>query len=173
LKAAQDAFTNVTAACAACHAKHKQQAAPPAVAAAPAAAPAIAGKPQAADATTKPAGAPGGPRVAQVKHLMAGINGPVTASLGGQLKGEGPKADKDWTDVVKNASLLNEVGFLLMENGRCPDQVWKDAAAALRENSGRVAIAGGSKNLEEARVGFKAVTAACGACHAVHKKPPA
>ena len=37
----------------------------------------------------------------------------------------------------------------------------------------RIAVAGGSKNLEEARVGFKGVTAACGSCHAVHKKPPA
>jgi hypothetical protein len=75
--------------------------------------------------------------------------------------------------VIKQASLINEVGFLLMENGRCPDEVWKNACAALRENSGRVAVAGGSKNLEEARTGYKAVTAACGACHSVHKKPPA
>jgi hypothetical protein len=168
LKAAQDSFAAVGAACAACHAKHKQPApqaaAPPAVV--PAAAPAAPAK---ADAKSPIAQA----RVAQVRHIMSGINGPTLASLGAALKGEGPKEEKDWTEVIKSAALLNEVGFLLMENGRCPDEVWKNACAALRENTGRVAVAGGSKNLEEARTGFKGASAACGACHSVHKKPPA
>lgn len=169
LKAAQEAFTGVTASCSACHAKHKQAAAPPpAAAAAPAAKPAVAATPAAAAAA--PAN-PGAPRVAAVKHLMAGINGPSCGSLANLLKGDGPKEEKDWTELVRHASLLNEVGFMLMENNRCPDQTWKDASSALRESSGRVAIAGGSKNVEEARTGFKAVTAACGACHSVHKKP--
>jgi hypothetical protein len=172
LKAAQDSFTMVTAACAACHAKHRQPALQGAPVAPVAAAAPPASQPAAQAAASSPAGVPQ-VRVAQVRHIMAGLNGPTCATLGGSLKGDGPKADKEWADVVKLAALLNEAGFMLMENGRCPDEIWKNACAALRENSGRVAVAGGSKNLEEARVGFKGVTAACGACHTVHKKPPA
>ena len=81
--------------------------------------------------------------MAQIRQIMSGINGPTCAALGASLKGDGPKADKDWTELVKQAALLNEVGFLLMENNRCLDDVWKNACAALRENSGRVAVAGG------------------------------
>jgi len=60
-----------------------------------------------------------------------------------------------------------------MENNRCPDEVWKNATRGLRENAGKVAVAGGVKNLEDARTSFKGVTTACGDCHKVHRKPPA
>jgi hypothetical protein len=103
---------------------------------------------------------------------MAGINGPTCGALAEALKGD-PKDDKAWQDIIRYGALLNEVGFLLMENKRCPDEVWKNACAALRDNAGRVTLAAGTKNLEDARGGFKGVTGACGSCHAVHKKPPA
>lgn len=182
LKAAQESFKQVTASCQSCHAKHKNK--PPAPAAAvtakpePAAVAAAKAEPAAQAATppaasaaqaTQPAAAE--PRVASVRHIMAGINAPNCSALGAALKNNGPGDDKVWQDVVRFASLLNEAGFILMENRRCPDDVWKNAAIGLRENAAKVAHAGSIKNLEDARTGFKGVTASCASCHQVHKKP--
>ncbi|MEP0841644.1 MAG: hypothetical protein HRF43_02905 [Phycisphaerae bacterium] len=162
LKAAQDSFKEVTASCAACHAKHKGK---------PAAAGTVAAAPKPPSAGDAAAGAPPGPRLASVRHLMAGINAPNCGSLSEALKNDGPKDDKAWQEVVRFAALLNEAGFLLMENKRCPDDVWKNAATDLREHAAKVVEAGGAKNLVNARNGFKGLTAACAACHQVHKKP--
>lgn len=159
LKAAQAGLAQINTSCGACHAKHKGQPAA-AVAAAPP-------QPKPAEAAAKPAE----PRLASTRHLMSGINAPNCGSLGEALKNEGPKDEKAWQDVVRYAALLNEAGFLLMENQRCPDDVWKTAATDLRTHSAKVAEAGGKKSLDEARNGFKAVTASCAACHQVHKKP--
>ncbi len=162
LKAAKEAFSGVTASCGACHAVHKK-----AAAAASAKAP----------AATRPAAttAPAAPelRVAAIRHIMAGINGPTCSALGESLKASGPADDGAWGELVRYASLLNEAGYLLMEGGRCRDDVWKDACTLLREHAASVAHAGSIKNLQEARTGFEAMTTACGDCHRVHKKPPA
>lgn len=180
LAAAQDSFKEVTTSCQSCHAKHKNApaatvaAAPaPAPAPAPAAAPAAKPAPQPAPtaAAAAPAPAEVAVRVATIRHLMSGLNQPNCAGLGEALKGEGPKDEKAWSDVVRFAALLNEVGFLLLDNKRCPDEVWKNAAVNLRENAAKVVHAGTIKNLDDARTGFKGVASACGACHQVHKKP--
>lgn len=170
LNAAKDAFKEVTASCGACHAKHKNAAkAPPTAAAEPAKpAPPPAAKP--AGETPKP---PAEARVASVRHVMAGINGPFMGALVAALKDAGPADDKQWSDVGFRSAMLNEAGYLLMENNRCPDQVWKDACTALRENAAKVAQAAGMKNLIDARSGLEGMQGACGSCHKVHKKPPA
>src|SRR5690606_26317205 len=86
----------------------------------------------------------------------------------------GPKEDKTWAELAMHAALLNESGHLLMQNGRCPDAVWAEAAAALRGGSAGVFAAAGKKDLKAAQESFKQVTASCQSCHAKHKnKPPA
>ncbi len=175
LNAAKEGFKEVTAACGACHAKHKNAAKAPPVAATPAepapakpAPPPPAPEPKAA--TPK---APAEARVASIRHIMSGVNGPFMGALVAALKDAGPSDDKQWEAVGFRSAMLNEVGYLLMENNRCPDQVWKDACTALRENAARVAQAAGMKNLLDARAGLEGVQGACGSCHKVHKKPPA
>jgi cytochrome c556 len=109
-------------------------------------------------------------RLAATKYLMRGVNQPICSGLDASLKGSGPADDKAWDNAICQASVLNEVSYLLMEDGRCPDAVWADAAKSLREGSSQVVAALEKKDLESARAAFKTVTGACGSCHKVHKK---
>ncbi len=108
-------------------------------------------------------------RKAATKYLMRGINGQHCGGLGGLLK-EGPKSDEEWDTVACHASCLNEMGHLLMDDGRCPDADWANAAKTLREGSEAVLAAVEAKDLDAARAGFENVTKACSACHKAHKK---
>lgn len=109
------------------------------------------------------------PRVAPVRHLMSGINNPNSSAIAALLKEEGPADDKAWEKLAMHASVLNEAGHLLMQHDRCPDKIWADATAQLRQGSAGVYDAARKKDLAEAREAFKTTTAACGACHAAHK----
>lgn len=108
-------------------------------------------------------------RKAATKYLMRGINGSHCGGLAGLLK-EGPKSDEQWDTVACHASCLNEMGHLLMDDGRCPDADWANAAKALREGSEAVLAAAEAKDLDAARAAFENVTKSCAACHKAHKK---
>jgi cytochrome c556 len=107
-------------------------------------------------------------RAAETKYIMKGINFAHCSALAKELK-EGPKDDKEWAQVVLHASLLNEAGYLLMDDGRCPDKDWAGATKMLKEGSAKVLDAAKAKDVEAARTAFKQVTGACAACHKVHK----
>lgn len=108
-------------------------------------------------------------RLAATKYLMRGIQQPNCKSLGQLLKGDGPADEKAWDAVACHASCLNEMGHLLMADGRCPDAVWAGAAKNLREGSAAVVAAAGKQDLQGARDAFKTVTASCAACHKAHR----
>lgn len=109
-------------------------------------------------------------RTAQTKYLMRGIMQPNCAALGQALKGDGPADDKAWDNAACNASCLNEMSFLLMDDGRCPDGVWAEAAkTTLRDGSAEVLVAVEAKDLAAAQAAFKNLTGACAACHKAHK----
>jgi len=57
-----------------------------------------------------------------------------------------------------------------MDDGRCPDADWANAAKQLREGSAAVLAKSEAKDAAGAQEAFKAVTGSCGACHKVHKK---
>jgi cytochrome c556 len=105
---------------------------------------------------------------AQTKYLMRGVVGSGCGSIGGLLK-KGPSDDKAWEALACHASILNEMSYVLMDDGRCPDKVWAGAAKALRESSAKVLAAAEAKDLESAQTAFKGVTASCAACHTAHK----
>ena len=107
-------------------------------------------------------------RPAPTKYLMRGINQPNCAGLGKLLK-DGPADDKAWETAACHASCLNEMGHLLMDDGRCPDATWAGAAKNLREGSAAVVAAAEKKDVEAARTAFKTVTDACAACHKAHR----
>ena len=109
-------------------------------------------------------------RPAETKYLMRGMMQPNFAAIGKMLKESGPSDDKAWDALACHATLLNEESYLLMDDGRCPDKTWADAAETLREESGKVLEAANAKNLAEAQSSFKVLTTACGACHKSHKK---
>ena len=108
-------------------------------------------------------------RAAATKYLMRGIQQPTCKGLGDLLKEAGPSDDKAWDTAACYASCLNEMSYLLMDDGRCPDGVWAGATKDLREGSAGVIEAAGKKDLDAAREAFKKVTGACGACHKAHK----
>lgn len=109
-------------------------------------------------------------RAADTKYLMRGGVQPNCAAVGKLLKDSGPADDKAWDDVACHASLLNELSYSVMDDGRCPDKTWADAAKLLRETSGKVLDAAKAKKLDDANAAFKELTTACGSCHKAHKK---
>ena len=100
-------------------------------------------------------------RPAETKYLMRGK----------LLKGDGPADDKAWDTAACHAACINEMSFLLMSDGRCPDGTWAEAAkTTLREGSAETLAACEKKNLEAANAAFKKMTQSCAACHKAHKK---
>lgn len=108
-------------------------------------------------------------RAAATKYLMRGINKPNCGGLAESLKDAGPADDKAWDTAACQASCLNEMSYILMDDGRCPDGDWAGAAKQLRAGSAEVLAAIETKDLEGARTAFMKVTGACAACHKVHK----
>lgn len=108
-------------------------------------------------------------RPAETKVLMKGLSQPNCAALAGLLKDKGPADDKAWDQATQYASLLNELSYLLMDDGRCPDKDWAGAAKSLREGSAKVLEAAKAKDAAAAQAAFKAVTGACADCHKVHR----
>lgn len=108
-------------------------------------------------------------RAASTKQLMGGLVKPQCAALGDALK-TAPADDKAWDELALKAALLNETGYLLMDDGRCPDGVWAGAAKALREGSADVLAKLEAKDHAGAQAAFQNVTKSCGECHKAHKK---
>jgi cytochrome c556 len=108
-------------------------------------------------------------RILLTEQLMEGVMQPNCKALGDGLK-EAPSDDEAWKTLARHAALLNEVGYILMDDGRCPDADWANAAKMLREGSDAVYKHIEAKDAEGAAAAFKTMTQACGACHKVHKK---
>ena len=110
-------------------------------------------------------------RPAPTKQLMKGILQPNAGSLGAALKDAGPADDKAWEAAQTAVVVLNEAGYMLMDDGRCPDAVWEGAAKTLRDGSAAALTALEQKDLEGSRAAAKTLMGACMACHKAHKPP--
>ena len=110
-------------------------------------------------------------RPAETKYLMSGVVSPNCGGLGKSFgkDGKAPADDKAWDQVTAQASLLNEMSYVLMDDDRCPGKEWKEACATLGEGSAKLLGAAKAKNADDAQAAFKTVTASCGACHSVYK----
>lgn len=109
-------------------------------------------------------------RPALTKYLMRGV---TKVHCGALKKGldAGPSDDKAWEDLTMHAMLLNELSYILMADGRCPDGVWAKAATkTLRQGSADVLKAVEAKDVDAAKEAFGSMTKACGSCHKAHKK---
>jgi cytochrome c556 len=106
-------------------------------------------------------------RAALTKQLMKGFVAANCGELGKLLKAE----PTNWDEVALKAALLNEAGYILMDDGRCPDGDWAGAAKAIQGASAEVLAAAEKKDLEATNAAFKKLTTeGCAACHKVHKK---
>lgn len=82
-----------------------------------------------------------------------------------------PVSGEAWQSLAASAALLNESSYILMDDGRCPDGVWADAASkTLRNGSGDLLKAIEAKDFEAAKGAFGSMTKSCGACHEKHKE---
>lgn len=107
-------------------------------------------------------------RAALTKHLMKGI---VAANCG-ELKKSLDADVPNWEDISLRASVLNEAGHFLMDDGRCPDGEWAKAAKALQEQSSAVLAAAEKMDAKAAKDAFGKLTGeSCAVCHKAHKKP--
>ena len=108
-------------------------------------------------------------RPAATKYLMRGIVRTNCAGLG-KLLNDGPADDEAWDTAACHAACLNEMSFVLMDDGRCPDGVWAEAAGkTLRTGTEALMAAIEAKDAAAAGAAFKRVTSSCAACHAAHK----
>lgn len=103
------------------------------------------------------------------KQLMSGLVKPHCGGIAEGLK-TAPADDQAWEELLTKAALLNEASYTLVDDGRCPDGDWANAAKALREGTAAVIEKLEAKDAAGAQEAFKGVTASCAACHKVHKK---
>lgn len=126
--------------------------------------------PAAEDSDEKTQAHKGKSRPATTKYLMRGIVKGNCTSLGKLLK-DGPADDEAWDAAACHAACLNEMSFVLMDDGRCPDGVWAKAATdSLRKGTVAVMAAIKARDAAAANTAFKTVTSSCAACHKAHKK---
>lgn len=109
-------------------------------------------------------------RLMTTEYLMEGIVKPHCDALKKGLDAA-PADDKAWHKLAVSAALLNEASYTLMDDGRCPDGVWADAATkVLRQGSADLVKALEGKDHAAAKAAFGAMTKACKACHDKHKE---
>ncbi len=104
------------------------------------------------------------------KQLMSGLVKPQATVVGEAVNGTGPADEKAWTALATSAALLTESGYTMMEDGRCPDDVWA-AACKTQQESGKTLLEKiQAKDLAGSKEAFGKLTSACKSCHTVHHK---
>ena len=107
-------------------------------------------------------------RPIKTQQLMKGL---VAVQCGALKKGldAAPTDDAAWASLATSAALLNETGYTLLADGRCPDAAWAGAAKTLSECSAALLQALDDKDADKAKTAFGAMTKACSTCHEAHK----
>lgn len=109
-------------------------------------------------------------RALTTKHMMSGLIKPQFVALNTALQGSGPADDAAWTAAIGAAELLNESGYMMMEDGRCPDATWAGASKAMQDGSAAVLAKLKAKDTAGALEALKVVSGSCKSCHTAHKK---
>ena len=104
------------------------------------------------------------------KQMMAALVKPNCTALAEALKENGPADDKAWETALTQAAVVNESGHILMEDGRCPDNVWAEASKMMQDGSQALVTKIEAKDAAGAREAMGTMMKSCGACHRVFKK---
>lgn len=116
------------------------------------------------------AGKKGKKRPLKTSTVMKSVIRPHCGALRKVLKGN-LKTDKEWAEVILRAEILSEASFILMSDGRCPDEVWSGAATQTLRYCAQVIIsAAEEKNQVVARTAFGKLTQSCSTCHDAHRE---
>lgn len=108
-------------------------------------------------------------RLLTTKQFMGGLIKPQSGGLGEGLK-TAPADDKAWAELATKAALLNEASYTMMDDDRCPDEVWAKAAKTLGDGTAALIQKIEAKDLAGAQDAFKTASSSCGTCHKAHKK---
>lgn len=109
-------------------------------------------------------------RPLKTSTVMKTVIKPHCGTLRKILKGE-IKSDDDWAAVIAEAEILSEASYILMSDGRCPDEVWSGAATqTLRYCSQVIISAAEEKNPVVVRAAFGKLTESCSVCHDAHRE---
>ena len=110
-------------------------------------------------------------RALKTSQLMKGVVKPNCEALKKGLVDAAPSSDESWDKLAANAALLNEASYILMDDGRCPDGVWANAATkTLREGTAGLLKAIEAKDADGAKAAFGNLTQSCKGCHEKHKE---
>lgn len=97
-------------------------------------------------------------------QLMAGLIKPQLTALKEGLEA-GPDDKDAWKAAATSAALLNESSYLMMDDGRCPDQTWSDACIQLKDATLEILEQIDAGNRDAAVAGVDGVIASCKHCH--------
>ena len=105
-------------------------------------------------------------REATTHQLMEGLVAPQCGALKKALDAE----ETDWDAIALHAALINECGYILMADKRCPDGDWADGAKALQTYSAALLEKVEDEDLDGAKTAFGELTSnGCAVCHKAHK----
>ena len=109
-------------------------------------------------------------RAMKTHHWMEGVMKPARGAISKGLAST-PEDDEAWEKLETHAGLLNEASYVLMADGRCPDEVWADAVTkTLREGSASLLQAIEAKDVDAAKAALSAITKSCKECHEKHRE---
>ena len=108
-------------------------------------------------------------RLMKTSQLMKALTKPNCDAVKKGLEA-GPANDEEWQRLAASAAVLNESSYILMDDDRCPDDVWANAASKiLRQGSADLVAALEAKDAAAAKTAFGSMTKSCKACHEKHK----
>lgn len=109
-------------------------------------------------------------RPLKTSTVMKVVIKPHCGALRKILKGD-LKTEEEWAAVISEAEILSEASYILMSDGRCPDEVWSGAATqTLRYCSQVIISAAEEKNSVVVRTAFGKLTESCSTCHDAHRE---
>jgi hypothetical protein len=109
-------------------------------------------------------------RAMKTAQLMKAVVKPNCGAIKKGLE-TAPANDEAWDDLAAAAAVLNEASYILMDDGRCPDGVWADAATkTLRDGSADLLKAIEAKDHGSAKAAFGSMMGSCKSCHEKHKE---
>lgn len=109
-------------------------------------------------------------RPLKTSTVMKAVIKPHCSALRKVLKGD-LKTETDWASVITEAEILSEASYILMSDGRCPDEVWSGAATQTLRYCAQVIIsAAEEKNQVVVRTAFEKLTESCSVCHDAHRE---
>lgn len=111
-----------------------------------------------------------GERVATISDIMNSISKSNMGRISSAVKKSAPTSDKGWLAIERAGAMLNEVSFIIVQEDRVIDDVWKKAAGELRAASAQLAVAAKAKDFAGVKAAVPKIGASCKSCHDVHRE---